>query len=187
MWGTAGHDHPGQDRVTQSPTLSPNSGFPGHPGHVSGRGWPQGSSSDPSPGSTPSLAVPGGPTSPTAEVASHSHPVRTPIAIAPAAANAGSHHPQTPQPQCSPATSPRAVVTYPRSPSSVLWISFRTPVGQQRPGEANRGWASEQPLSPLPMLSTSGKQPSAPPWPSKPHQYPGTSFPSLLPACQLPP
>lgn len=68
------------------------------------------------------------PTFPIAEAVPHSHAVRMPIAIAPEVARTGSQHrgggahPPVP-------TFPSTGLTYPRSPSSVLWISFRTPAG----------------------------------------------------------
>lgn len=81
------------------------------------------------------------PTSPIAETVPHGHSLRTPIAIAPAWAETGEspsigtlgRADKDPHSQRSPGTagpiSQARAATHPRSPSRVLWISFRTPAG----------------------------------------------------------
>lgn len=99
-------------------------------------------------------AVPRAPTSPIAEAVPHGHSLRTPIAIAPARAKTQQspsmgtwgRPDKDPRSQRSPGTSGPTLqaraVTHPRSPSSVLWISFRTPAGPgKRRAETSRGWA----------------------------------------------
>lgn len=99
-------------------------------------------------------AVPRAPTSPIAEAVPHGHSLRTPIAIAPARAKTRQspsmgtwgRPDKDPRSQRSPGTSGPTLqaraVTHPRSPSSVLWISFRTPAGPgKRRAETSRGWA----------------------------------------------
>lgn len=139
-------------------------------------------------------AVPRAPTSPIAEAVPHGHSLRTPIAIAPARAKTrqspsmgtSGRPDKDPRSQRSRGTLQAQAVTHPRSPSSVLWISFRTPAGPgKRRAETSRGWAQHTRFSPF---SWWGVRRICPPQGNGPQFYSGLpSLPrtSLMPAHQL--
>lgn len=140
---TGGQGHPGQGRYhSQSPNATGDLQGSDCPGGVAVRDLLLGTLTVRSlPGSRPSppLESPQ-PTFSIAEPAAYSHVVRVPTVIAPEAAETGRHQPWVASSSTSPPF-PSAAVTYPRSPSSVLWISFRTPAGWEKPSEAFGGEA----------------------------------------------